>query len=65
MVFGDALENAKAGKKIYRKVWHSKIIYVAYSKDMKPYLVFSSRHYKQMPYVPTNNDLFAYDWEII
>ena len=67
MTFGDALEQSKAGKEIRRNGWpHDAVACAAYSHSMKPYLVRKERGYSDaMPYVPTDGDLFADDWEVM
>ena len=65
MVFGDALEKAKAGHKITREAWIFKdVIYVRYTSDMTPYLVVQACKCEPIPYVATDIDLFASDWVV-
>lgn len=65
MVFGDALEKAKAGCTITREAWiFCDKIYVKYTKDMSPYLVVQAGKSEAIPYVATDIDLFANDWVV-
>ena len=66
MVFGDALERMKAGKRIARSSWiFDDAVYVKYTRDMSPYLVIQSGEHEAMPYTATDIDLFADDWEAV
>lgn len=66
MTFGDALEYAKAGRRITRAGWpFPDIVYVEYTLDMSPYLVVRSENREAIPYFATDIDLFADDWESI
>lgn len=66
MTFGEALEYAKAGRRITRTGWpFSDIVYAEYTLDMSPYLVVQSEGREAIPYFATDIDLFADDWEPI
>ena len=66
MTFGEALEYAKAGRRITRTGWpFSDIVYAEYTLDMSPYLVVQSEDREAIPYFATDIDLFADDWETI
>lgn len=66
MTFGDALEYAKAGRRITRTGWpFPDVVYVNYTLDMSPYLVVQSENREAIPYFATDIDLFADDWETI
>lgn len=66
MTFGDALEYAKAGRRITRTGWpFSDVVYVNYTLDMSPYLVVQSENREAIPYFATDIDLFADDWKTI
>lgn len=66
MTFGEALEYAKAGRRITRTGWpFSDIVYAEYTLDMSPYLVVQSKGREAIPYFATDIDLFADDWETI
>lgn len=66
MVFGDALELAKAGKKIARTSWiFDDVVYVKYTRDISPYLVVKAKGHEAIPYTATDIDLFADDWKVI
>ncbi|MCQ1533880.1 Thoeris anti-defense Tad2 family protein [Mitsuokella jalaludinii] len=65
MVFGDALERMKAGKRCTRTAWVFKdVIYIKYTSDMTPYLVVQAGKSEAIPYVATDIDLFADDWAV-
>lgn len=66
MTFGDALEYAKAGYRIFHNgTACDDVIYVDYTAHkIRPYLVSDSTYEKHMPYHVTDRDLFADDWEI-
>ena len=65
MVFGDALENMKAGAKMTRHGWIFRdAVYVEYTgTSIRPYLVVQSPHHDAIPYTATDVDIFANDWE--
>ena len=66
MVFGDALEQAKAGKRVARSSWiFDDEVYVKYTRDMSPYLVVQAKDREAIPYTATDIDLFANDWEVV
>lgn len=66
MTFGDALEYAKAGRRITRTGWpFPDVVYVNYTLDMSPYLVVQSENREAIPYFATDIDLFADDWKTI
>ena len=67
MTFGDALERMKAGAHMARRMWiFSDVVYVKYtSADLQPYLVIQSGENEAMPYIATNIDIFADDWEVV
>lgn len=66
MTFGDAIEQAKAGKVLRREGWPAgdKLI-CNYTDDMQPFLEVSCKDKAPIPYFTGNNDLFADDWEIV
>lgn len=65
MIFGDALEQMKAGRKCSRSAWIFKdVIYAKYTSDMTPYLVVQAGKSEPIPYVATDIDLFANDWTV-
>lgn len=66
MVFGDALERAKAGQYITRSGWPwPDRVYTSYTDDMQPYLMVDNGEREPIPYTVTDVDLFATDWEVI
>ena len=66
MTFGDALEQAKAGKVLRRKGWlMGDRLICNYTDDMQPFLEVSYEHKEPIPYFAGNTDLFADDWEVV
>ncbi len=72
MDFSDALNAAKKGQSITRKGWNGKGLKVLAqfpddnSKMGNPYLYIDATALdgKRTPWVPSQTDLFAEDWEI-
>lgn len=64
MIFGEAFEFIKSGRKVRRKYWRSKSVFMGDTKDLRFYLLYKIKKREPMPYTPTDNDLFADDWEI-
>jgi hypothetical protein len=70
MTFSQALEKAKSGEKVCRKIWENAYVY-AYNcsgdyekrKYKKPYLVIGVVDMVE-PYTPSQSDMFASDWII-
>ncbi|WP_337568186.1 Thoeris anti-defense Tad2 family protein [Mitsuokella jalaludinii] len=67
MVFGDALEQMKAGQKMTRRGWpFDDIVYAEYTAAaLQPYLVVKAGEREAIPYTATDIDLFADDWEAV
>lgn len=67
MVFGDALEHMKAGAQMTRRGWpFPDIVYTEYTTvDLQPYLVVKAGEREAIPYVATDIDIFADDWEAV
>lgn len=64
MTLGDALEFAKAGRRIRRMSEPTKVFYVDYTHRMNPYLTTESEEDEHMPEHLSNFEIFADDWEI-
>ena len=66
MTFGDALEQAKAGRQIRRDDCPAgdKLTCV-YTKDLHPYLMMFEGDSEPIPFFIGNTDLFATDWRVI
>lgn len=62
MIFGEALERIKAGRKVKRKHWYRKSVYMGDTKDSHYYLLQVEKGREPMPYTPANDDIFADDW---
>lgn len=62
MIFGEALEYIKAGRKVKRKRWYRKSVYMGDTKDLHYYLLQIEANREPMPYAPTDDDIFADDW---
>ena len=66
MTFGDALEQAKAGKIVRRKGWLAGDRLICnYTKDLQPFLEVSCGGKEPIPYFAGNPDIFADDWETV
>jgi hypothetical protein len=68
MDFSWALISVKKGDKISREGWNGKNQYVqlqipdAHSKMGEPYLYLTNVQGKNVPWLPSQGDLFAKDW---
>lgn len=71
MDFGIALAHLKAGSKIARKGWNGKGMFVKgqfpdeHSKMSQPYIYIKGAKGQVLPWTPSQEDLFAEDWEVI
>lgn len=73
MDFSEAFNKAVAGDKISRRGWNGKGLFVMaqfpdeHSKMGNPYLYIDATALggERNPWVPSQTDLFATDWEII
>lgn len=67
MTFGNALEYAKAGYKVYRDClsWKGVFVYTDYTDNMTPYLVIYFQENETLPYLISHTDIFADDWKIL
>ena len=75
MNFGKALEILKVGKKVFRKGWNGKgtFVFMAVNttyydnvekrtKSLENCLVIKTSDGKQVPWFPSQSDIFAEDW---
>jgi hypothetical protein len=66
--FGEALKYLKRGLKVCRKGWNGKGMYIEaqipdkYSKMTKPYLFIKTADDNRIPWVTSQEDVFAEDW---
>lgn len=67
MVFGDALERMKAGAQMTRRGWpFPDAVYAEYTPvDLQPYLVVKAGEREAIPYMATDIDIFANDWQVV
>jgi len=68
MDFGWALEQLKAGHRVFRKGWNGKGMYLelqisdAHSKMTLPYIYMSTVTEDLVPWVASQTDILATDW---
>lgn len=66
--FGDAIFNLKEGKKVARRGWNSKDMYLELqtpdenSKMSLPYIYMSTVDGKLVPWLASQTDMLAEDW---
>lgn len=75
MNFSEAFMHVNAGKRITRKGWNGKGLFVAkqtpdeHSKMGNPYLYLDSAKNEgnstRVPWVPSQGDLFGEDWQVV
>lgn len=71
MNFGGALEALKAGEHVTRTGWNGKGMYLAlqtpdeHSKMKRPYIYIVPDADHVIPWVASQADIFAEDWEIV
>jgi hypothetical protein len=69
--FGDALEALKEGKKVCRKGWNGKGMWIhlqvpdAHSKMNLPYIYISTVDQKLVPWLASQTDILANDWQVV
>ena len=70
MTFGEALESMKEGRKVARTGWNGRGQFAAmqvpdaHSKMAEPYCYLCNVQGKLIPWVPSQGDLFADDWQL-
>lgn len=71
MNFGQAIEALKEGKKVQRIGWNGKGMWLAlqipdaHSKMQRPYIYMSDAESKLVPWLASQTDILAEDWEIV
>jgi len=71
MNFGDALDELKDGSKVARRGWNGKGMHIElqvpdeHSKMRRPYLFMSPVDGELVPWVASQTDLLAEDWEVV
>ena len=69
--FGFALRKLKEGKKVSRFGWNGKNMFLAYRHPSSeeictlPYLVMFTADQKWVPWLASQTDVLAEDWEIV
>lgn len=70
MNFGQAIEALKAGKCVSRAGWNGKGMWLAlqvpdaHSKMSRPYIYMKTADGKLVPWVASQTDILANDWEV-
>ena len=71
MTFGQALHDLKAGCKVARAGWNGKGMWAAlqvpdeHSKMTLPYIYMSTAQGDLVPWLASQTDILAVDWEIV
>lgn len=71
MNFGQAIEVLKEGNKVARKGWNGKGMWLAlqrpgeYSKMQQPYIYMSPADGKLIPWLASQADVLAEDWQVV
>lgn len=71
MDFGQVLNMIKGRYKLARKGWNGKGMFIegqfpdVHSKMTKPYIFIKTANNDKLPWIPSQEDLFAIDWEVI
>lgn len=71
MNFGKAIEEMKAGKKVCRKGWNGKGMWLAIqnpdenSKMTCPYIYMKTAQDDLIPWLASQADMLADDWEVL
>ncbi len=69
--FGQAIELLKQGKKLARKGWNGKAMWLelqlpdAHSKMTLPYIYMKTADDKLVPWLASQTDMLAEDWQIV
>lgn len=65
MNFSDALSRTKEGLKIIRRGWdESRHLNIVTGPDDQPLIALTETRVEVTAWIPTNDDLFADDWEV-
>lgn len=71
MNFGQAIEQMKTGAKVTREGWNGKGMWLAlqvpdqHSKMQQPYIYMSPVDGKLVPWLASQSDMLADDWQIL
>lgn len=71
MNFGQAIEQMKTGAKVTREGWNGKGMWLAlqvpdqHSKMQQPYIYMSPVDGKLVPWLASQSDMLADDWQVI
>jgi len=71
MTFGDAIAELKGNKKVARKGWNGKGMYLelqtpdTHSKMSLPYIYMKTADDKLVPWLASQTDMLSDDWEIV
>jgi hypothetical protein len=70
MTFGDAIESLKAGNRVARRGWNGKGMWLGlqrpdeHSKMRLPYIYMSTVTGDLVPWLASQTDMLAEDWEL-
>jgi Protein of unknown function (DUF2829) len=71
MLFGNAIEALKSGNQVRRSGWNGKGMWIAlqvpeaHSKMSLPYIYMSTVQGRLVPWLASQTDVLAEDWEIV
>ena len=71
LTFGDALRLLKAGERVARSGWNGKGMWIAlqvpdeHSKMRRPYIYMSDAQGLLVPWLASQTDMLAEDWEVV
>jgi hypothetical protein len=71
MNFGEALENLKLGKRVARKGWNGKGMWLelqtpdAHSKMSLPYIYMKTADNHLVPWLASQTDMLSDNWEVV
>ncbi len=71
MTFGEALCELEAGEQVARAGWNGKGMWIelqrpdAHSKMTRPYIYMRTADAERVPWVASQTDILARDWEIV
>jgi hypothetical protein len=69
--FGCALDNLKAGRRVQRRGWNGKGMWLALqvpdanSKMSRPYIYMKTADEMLVPWVASQTDMLADDWKVV
>lgn len=71
MTFGQAIEALREGRKVSRKGWNGKDMWLAlqipdvHSKMSLPYIYMKTAQQDLVPWIASQSDMLSFDWEIV